>query len=59
MLNDSCENASLAFWTRKQNEYKANLKSKKDQPNGKQSILSNQTRIMTHLMSLDECDLSP
>ena len=23
-----------------------------------QSVLSNQARIMTHLMSLDECDIS-
>lgn len=28
------------------------------QPQDMQSVLSNQQRIMTHLMSLDECDLA-
>ena len=61
--NDSFENANLAFWTRKQNEYKANLIQNNSKPNNggqdMQSVLTNQARIMTHLMSLDECDMSP
>ena len=55
--NDSFENANLAFWTRKQNEYKANLIKNNDKQPGQNSILSNQAHIMTHLMSLDEMDL--
>ena len=58
--NDSLETGNLAFWTRKQNEYKANLMNQNNQQvqSEMQSVLSNQARIMTHLMSLDECDIS-
>ena len=56
--NDSFENTNLAFWSRKQNEYKANLQGKAASGEQKQSVLTNQARIMTHLMSLDECDMA-
>ena len=58
--NDSLETGNLAFWTRKQNEYKANLMNQNNQQvqSEMQSVLSNQARIVTHLMSLDECDIS-